>query len=422
MFRVLAGCAGLLMTAALTAQTPRALSDDQLLQSLAGPDWRQRRQAIHQIIELGPQADSRVSDLLKRNLDQEQRKNVELALQLIRDNRLFGASPITLHVKDAPAASVIASVAAQCAGAIPTSPTDLLEQGGWPKLTLDYDRKPFWDVMNDLAGRLNIDYLLSEPQEVRLTRAGGRHDFIATSGAFLFTVGTYGMPRRGLTIDLAVFAEPKVLVLRTLDLKLERAVDDQGNVLTPQSGRGFRGRGGMRWNQARSRNGPRQVTVQFQRPPGDRIADLRGHVKLAIQETSANWEIADVLDMSPTTRIIETMPVTLDSVHNLSEETCQLQLSIPYGWDHTGPEQEEVIDLMHRGLALYDASGKRLTMDVPEARQQTSSTEIDVNFSRGSGKSKAGPPAKLIWTIPDKVREMLVPFEFKNIPIDDPFN
>jgi hypothetical protein len=422
MLRGIAGCAGLLITAALAAQTPSALSDDRLLQSLAGPDWRQRRQAIHEIIELGPQADGRVSDLLKRNLDQEQRKNVELALQLIRDNRLFGPSLISLNVKDAPAASVIDSVATQCAGPLPSSPSDLLSQGEWPKLTLNYDRRPFWEVMNDLAGRLKIDFLLSEPQEVRLTRAGGRHDFITTSGAFLFTVGTYGMPRRGLTLDLAVYAEPKVLVLRTLDLKLERAVDDQGNVLTPQSGRGFRGRGGMRWNQVRSRNGPRQVTVQFQRPPGDRIAELRGNVKLAIQETAAKWEIADVLEMSPATRIIQAIPVTLDSVRNLSDETCQLQLSIPYGWDHTGPEQDEVIDLMHRGLALYDAAGKPLTMDVPEARQQTSSTEIDVNFSRGSGRAKAGPPAKLIWTIPDKVREMFVPFEFKNIPIDDPFN
>src|SRR5438552_5736350 len=138
MLRSIAGCAFLLTASALAAELPR--SDDQLLQALAGPDWRQRRQAIHEIIELGPQADARVADLLKRSLGQEQRKNVELALQLIRDNRLFGPSLITLHVKDSPATNVFALIAAQCGAPLPSSPPDLLNQEGWPRLTLDYER------------------------------------------------------------------------------------------------------------------------------------------------------------------------------------------------------------------------------------------------------------------------------------------
>ena len=61
-------------------------------------------------------------------------------------------------------------------------------------------------------------------------------------------------------------------------------------------------------------------------------------------------------------RTIDAIPVTLESVKNLSDETCQLQLSIPFGYDGNtnGREQEEVLDLMRRGLGLFDAAGRRL--------------------------------------------------------------
>src|SRR5690348_15161095 len=88
-------------------------SPEKLLESLSNPDWRERRDAIHQLIQLGPAGDEAVKNLLKRNLDHEQRKNVGLALQLIEDNRLFGPSLITLHVSGATAANVFKSIGEQ---------------------------------------------------------------------------------------------------------------------------------------------------------------------------------------------------------------------------------------------------------------------------------------------------------------------
>src|SRR5690348_11873195 len=88
-------------------------SPDKLLESLSNPDWRERRDAIHQLIQLGPAGDEAVKNLLRRKLDHEQRKNVGLALQLIQDNRLFGPSLITLHVSGATAANVFKSIGEQ---------------------------------------------------------------------------------------------------------------------------------------------------------------------------------------------------------------------------------------------------------------------------------------------------------------------
>jgi hypothetical protein len=396
------------------------LSDDGLIAALSGPQWNQRREAIHQLIELGPQGEARVRELLRRDLNREQRKNVELALQLIEENRLFGASAITLHTADAPVAGVMADIARQCAGTIPTSPPDLWKQD-WPKLSLDYDRKPFWDVMEDLGRQLNVDYLSSDSQEVRLTRGSGHRDEVrATSGAFLLTASSYAA-RRGMSVDLSVYAEPKVVVLRVVDLKFDKAVDDQGNPLLSQSGRFGRGRGfgGGPWT--RRNRGPREVIAPFQRPADDvnHIAELRGQVRLSVQGGLTRWEVSDPLGMSPVTRTIDQMPVTLESLTSSGGASYELHVRIPYDWVSSTTHQDEVMELLRRGLHVIDAAGRPLNVASPDSHPGSSGTDIEVDISRDS---KTGPPAKLIWNIPDQTRELLVPFAFKNIPIGDPFN
>jgi hypothetical protein len=420
---VVAICVTLAMGAlSVSAGDSPNLSDDALLASLSGPQWNQRREAIHQLIELGPKGEARLHELLKRDLDREQRKNVELALQLIEENRLFGASPITLHVSDAPVSQVMAEIARQCAGTIPTSPPDLWKQD-WPKLTLDYDRKPFWDVLDDIGRQLNLDYLWSDSQEVRVSRGTGHRDEVrANSGAFLLTASSYAA-RRGMSVDLSVYAEPKVVVLRVIDLKFDKAIDDQGNPLLSQSGRmgrGGRGFGGGMWQ--RRNRGPREVIAPFQRPGDDvnKIAELRGQVRLSVQGGLTRWEINDPLGMSAVTRMIDNMPVTLESLASSGGASYELHVRIPYDWINSTTHQDEVMELLHRGLHVYDAAGRSFSVASPDSHPGSGgSTDIEVDLSRDS---KTGPPAKLIWEIPDQTRELVVPFAFKNIPIGDPFN
>jgi hypothetical protein len=422
MTRVVAICVALAGALAVSEAQPQPMSDDALLQSLSGPDWHQRREAMHELIEMGPRGEALVKELLRRDLDREQRKNVEVAQQLIIDNRLFGSSPITLHVTNATAAQVMAEISRQCSTAVPTSPADLWKQDHWPRLTLDYDRKPFWDVMGELARQLGFDYLAPEYQDVRLTRGNSHRDeSVATSGAFLFTASAYAA-RRGMSVDLTVYAEPKVVVLRMIDLKFDRATDDQGNPLLSQSGRGFgRGRGfGGGWGR-RIRTGPRQINAPFQRPADDvtHIAELRGHVTLSVQGGTTRWELPDPLGMSPVTRTIDGIPVTVEKLVSSGGNSYELHIGIPYTWNSTTVYQEEIVDLLHRGLKLSDAAGLPLNVVTIDPRPMSSATDIEVDLTRDS---KTGPPAKLIWDIPEQTRELLVPFAFKNIPIGDPFN
>lgn len=414
--------------AARQAQAPGAdLTPEQLLQSLSHADWHARRDAVRQLIALGPQADAMLRDLLRRDLDNEQRKNVGLALQLIDDNRRFGASPITLHMKDAPVADVMAEIERQCQATLPTYPASLFKQDGWGKLTINADRAPFWEVMRELGNRLNIDYL-SDAQEVRITRGPARLPAgTISSGAFLLTARAEAM-RRGMTLELSVYPEPKLNVLRTIDLKLDRAVDDQGNPLTPMTGRGgFRGgRGFGRFGMpTRTPNGPRQVSGVFQRPgDSDKIAELRGQVTVSVAGATTLWEVKEPLNAAPVTRTIDGIPVTIEALAAAGDGYV-LRTTIPFAWSGNDVQQNEIKDLMRRGLRLLDARGRALSAGTPDNSPGGSgSTDITVIFSPGAAGAgnKTGPPAKLVWEVPDSIRDLVVPFNFKAIPIYDPYN
>jgi len=407
------------------AQLPA--TPEQLLQSLSHADWQKRRDAVHQLIGLGPDADATLRELLHRNLDNEQRKNVSLALQLIQDNRLFGASPITLHVKDAPVADVMAEIERQCLAPLPSYPSALFKQSTWGKLTMNVDRVPLWDVMRDLGNRLNIDYL-SDSQELRISRGPMRLPAgTITSGAFLLTVRAEGM-RRGMSLELAVYPEPKLNVIRTVDLKLDRATDDQGNPLTPMTGRGGMrggGRGFGRFGMTTRQNGPRLVSGIFQKPAdSEKIAQLRGEVTVCVAGAATLWEVNDPLNSAAVTRTVDGIPITIESL-GAAGEGYVLRTSIPFGWSSTDVQQSEVKDLMRRGLRLLDAQGRPLKLGTPDnSPGDSGSTDITVIFTpdaSGAG-GKTGRPAKLVWEVPEGVRELVVPFDFKNVPINDPYN
>ncbi|HEY8750875.1 MAG TPA: hypothetical protein VIM11_23020 [Tepidisphaeraceae bacterium] len=406
-------------------------SPDKLLESLSNPDWHERRDAIHQLIGLGPAGDEAVKNLLRRTLDQEQRKNVGLALQLIEDNRLFGPSLITLHVKGAPATDVLNSMGKQANASLPIYPIDLMKLDRWPTVTLNLDHAPFWDAMRELGNQLSIDYL-SDSQELRITRGSGRvPQGTISRGAFLLTAraGGSGGRGRGMAVELSVIPEPKITILRTTALKLDKAVDDQGNPLTSQSGRGFgrggRGFGGRFVNNNRVQNGPRQVSGLFQKPPeAEKISELRGQLTVCVLGGSTRWEIADPMNMGSVSRTIDSIPVTLESVSGTGDSYA-LRATIPSGSSGGDVQINEIADLMHRTLKLLDAGGHELSAGPPDRTPGLESIELEVTFSTrpaARGGTPTGPPAKLIWDIPQKTRDVIIPFQFKNIPIDDWLN
>jgi hypothetical protein len=394
-------------------------------QQLSTGDWHQRQQTIHQLVALGPDAEPMMRELLQLDLDRESRKNVELAVEQMHQSRVLGPSLITLHVKDASPGEVFASIARQCSGPLPTWPDKLWNEGSWPKLTLDYDAKPFWEVVTELSKRLEVDCVSAEPQEIRMSRDSGHSPGgTCISGAFMLTADAMTF-RNGMNVELSIFAEPKVVVTRSISFKLDSAVDERGNMLLPQTSRRVFGR--------RFRTGSRQLPMPFQRPPEEvnRIGVFKGSVTVAIQTVSQDWEIVDPISIrtpfpqgEEKTRLVDSIPVTIESfTASHGGDSYELQASIPSAWSSKGA-QDEMMELIRKRLKVLDADGKSLLLGSVDARNTNDDTEISADFNRAPQPdgSSTGVPVKLIWNIPAETRSLVVPFEFKNLPINDPFN
>lgn len=398
---------------------PAALTADEVLRQLSTGDWRQRQETLRRLVELGPEAEPVLRELAGRDLDHEARKNIELAARRIAEDRLLGPSLITIHAADARPGEVFASIATQCGGPLPTWPEKLWDEANWPKLTLDFDRKPFWEVMADLGKRLGVDYFTSDPQEVRVARDSGHTPGgTCVSGAFLVTVDAMTF-RNGMNIEVSVYGEPKVTITRAASFKLERAEDDQGHPLLPQTSRRFFGR--------RFRAGSRQLPMPFQRPPEEvsRIGRLKGTLDVVIQTATDLWEIRDPASMSATTRLIDSVPVTIESLTpgRAGGEGYELLITLPSAWSSRGT-QDEITELVRKRLTVLDAAGRKLSLGMVDSRGTNEGAEITAVFTpapQGDG-NRTGPPTKLVWDIPSQTRQWSVPFDFKNVPINDPFN
>lgn len=406
-------------SASLPPTQPVLPTGDQILQELNASSWRKREQTIQRLVELGPDALPILRELARRNLDFEARKDIELALIRIEESRVMGPSLITLHVKDAAPGEVFSILSRQCGTPLPTWPEKLWDEPNWPKLTLDFDRQPFWDVIADLGKRLQIDYLNSEPQEIRIARDSGHPPAaMFVSGAFLITADPIVF-RNGMNIEVSVYGEPKVIVTRAVSFKLERAEDDHGNPLLPQTSRRMFGR--------RFRTGSRQLPMPFQRPPDEvsHIGRLKGTITIVVQVATETWEVKDPASMSATTRLVDSVPVTLESLFpaRAGGEGYELLAALPVGFSSRGT-QDEITELIRKRMQVLDDHGRELKLSMVDSRGTSDGAEVTADFTPGDPPDggRVGPPAKILWNIPTETRQLDIPFDFKQIPINDPFN
>jgi len=417
MVRRIAGWMAVVLSLTAISAAPPDTADE-WLHRLASDDWHERQKAVDELVRLGRDAHPLLEELLRDGAAGEVRKNLERAIDQIEYNRLLGPSRITLHVKDAAPREVFAELSRQCFAPLPTAPSGLWDEGEWPKVTLDLDRRPFWQVMRQLGERVGVQYLPFDQQGVRLSRGRPRtSDGVCIDGAFLVTADVLSSRNR-LTIDLSVYGEPKILVLRTAALKIERAEDDRGHKLAPQLGR--RAFGPAMFGR-RSRAGTRRMYLPFVHPVDDasRIARFKGVITVAVQDSSETWEVRDPLTMTPLTRLVDWVPVTLSGMTRAGTgDAYELRVSLPFGWT-ARTALDEMEELIRDRLRVFDADGHALTMGTIDSHGGADGMEVTANFSRAA---PAGAPAKLVWDIPRDSLNLDVLFDFKDLPINDPFN
>jgi hypothetical protein len=300
------------------------------------------------------------------------------------------------------------------------------------KVTVDFDRQPFWVAMRELGRQTGVEIrdINGEPRLVQTGggQAGGR---AVVAGAFLVTANQL---TRSQTVDLAAagdppvqdefgihltaLAEPKVRVLGVAPtVRLEAADDDHGNSLLPPApppnpaedvaGTVYAGEGNY------------SLFAALKYPatnPGKRIARLRGSAAFAVQVASEKLDVP-VKQLAATTRTIKGVKVTFGELAKVGEGW---QLKVTASTPEPSPAWQEIQASLVPRLRVLDAAGQPLDQHGFETDGGVDGVRLTLTFGpshRPEDGRPSGDPVRLAWEIPTRTREVTVPFEFKDLKL-----
>lgn len=418
---------------------------DVLISQLSSADWRTRQAALEKLVARGEDALPHLQREAGRTHDVEVRSRAQAAIARIEENRLVGASPITVNWNNSSALTAVSELAAQARAPLPTEPVNLLAKTT-KRVSLQADHRPFWDVMLQLCrqtalapapiNRHNRDIGLgllrdegNEWGEKLLTTSGPlliRADRLISDRAILFK--TPNDTTRELSISMTIFAEPK---LRVLDysgsLRLDEVVDVHGNSLIPPDDGDLASNVDVFGNGRGSNTSSWEVGATLRYPKGagnnNRIARFRASTTLIVQTQSATLELP-LPSPKHVNRTVDGLRVT---VKNLDAGRCDLTI---HRDGRNEAEWNAVRMQMFAGEAqLLDDKGQTVARSQSglEADESPDNQrmELRLRFGRdGVEESRERPSKKLsaeavkmVWEFPTQTRELVVPFEFRNLPI-----
>jgi hypothetical protein len=423
---------------------------EQWIAQLASDDWKARQRATDRLIAEGDDALPRLLRLVDATTDSEVRTRAQAAIRQIEDNRLTGTTLVTLKLDKVPAAEAFAQLAWQARAPIASDPPDLLRKIGKP-VSLTVERRPMWEVMQALSLQTDLEVtgVTRHNREVGLGVTRGGTDWmdkpITLAGPLLIRadrlsrVGTIELkPPRDLSeefaISLTVFAEPKLRVLDfSQTIRLDEALDERGNSLVPPEDAsaltanvdvfGSHGEGHTsRWEVG--------ATLHHPKGMGTRIARLRGATTLMVETRSAALDVP-LTGAQGQTRTLGALHVTVKSADAKQVElgisrdgrddaewyAVRMQLSAGQGrlLDDRG---QVVARAQGGGEADESPDNQRIDLKLRFAREPDGDGGVEAPAGKRKGAaSAASEPARLVWEIPVEARELVVPFEFRDLPI-----
>jgi hypothetical protein len=397
----------------------------QILEELGSPDWRRRRAARERLVRLGEEGKPFIRQLIAAATSEEARSTAAAALSQIDENRVLGPSYITLHVKNAQPADVFAEISRQSFAPIPTAQDNMWDQGGYPRLTMDVDRKPFWEVVPIVCQHFGVD-LRPDQHGLRLSRGGLQMQGLShIEGPFLIIANQISYSRTRILgpgqrehsnfgINMSIYPEPKITVIRGGGtVELDEVVDDHGNSLIPPGNRrnatwgGFVGFGG--WN----------IYAPLQYPPknpGAKIVRFRGTTTFNVQTKVQELHIDDVLHLKPTSTSVQGIQITLQSFQK-KDEGYELRVLVNQP-NFASPAWQLLMEQIQFRLRILDSRGNELDHRGMSTNANANRFELSLEFGSPPGRA-AREPSQLVWDIPTETKSLVVPINFTNIPLFD---
>ncbi|MDB5323730.1 MAG: hypothetical protein JWN40_5361 [Phycisphaerales bacterium] len=409
---------------------------------LTSDDWKERQQAMEKLVALGDDAVPRLSKLADAADDGEVRTRAAAAIRQIEENRIAGTSLITMKVDDVPPAQALAEITRQARASLMTEPANLLSQKNLRPVSLNVDHRPFWEVMQTLCAQaeLEVTGVSRHGREVGLGLTRGGTDWmdkpIVLAGPLLIRADrliristAHLKPPRDVTeeftISLTAFAEPKLRVLDySATLRLEEVVDEKGNSLIPPTDNNVPANVDVFGNIREGTTSHWEIGATLHHPKGagKRIVRFKGSTALQVQTRAAVMELP-VAGAKNVSRTVGGLRLTVKS---LDTARCDM---VVYRDGRSDAEWYGVRMQLYAGEAqLFDDKGQLVARSQSglEADESPDSQRLDLRlrFARESGdegkearKKPISEASRLVWTFPLETRELVIPFELRDLPI-----
>ena len=417
---------------AAQAQAPQTIEPAdpvaRLLADLRDDDWRVRQRAQDELIALGPDVRARVAESLQAADTEDLRTRLLAALRQIDEVRYTGPSIVSLRLHDVHPRDALLELARQSSTDIRTALPTLWETRSFPNVSIDADRKPFWNVFRDICEQaglfptsLTTDRALLMDARDPAPPFGGPH--VCVSGPFLISLShisrtqsvDLNLPqniRRDMRMQFMVYPEPKLRVLQSSpNARLTEALDDKGNSILPTGNYSDYLQVRTDWICAMT------AFLQPKADTGRRLASLKGTTRIILQTRSQTAEIPDILDARNVSKSVDGRRFVLKEVR-LTNGVYVVQLTLyRAGWSPS--EWNYLATYSNSTFRLEDAKGVPLLRSGVSPGGGADQVELTLQFRRqdSNGNEVADEPAKLVWEIPTETREITVPFEFTDIAL-----
>lgn len=391
--------------------TAPALSpeDRAILHQLETGSWRERKLAEAELAGGGSAELPTLRAMLAQTTNPEARARIGAVLDQLNEQALVGPSLITLHLKDAPAASVYAELFQQAHGVFETMPAHLLD--AIKPVTLDVDRQPFWTVMQQLQKQTGIG--LQRTQDGRCVLVGNApiasgpqvitDQFLVVLSRVQRIIPSPAGPRT-FQADLTFYLEPKSrIMLMTPSIKVEQATDDRGNALTQlRDPERIPGAIRLDW-------GPIPVVLQLpEKNPGTHLTSLCASLSVSMALRTEHIEVADIMHAAPQTMRIKGILVRCAGC---TRKNNLYEIAMTSGPDPQGLLQQ-IIEDPQCCPRLLDAHGQTLTRVETSTAFHAGGNTITFKYMPSAA------PARLTWDIPADIHTVDVPIRFEHVNID----
>ncbi len=438
-------------TQAAAATQPADADVAGLIRKLGADEPADRAAAQQELVELGTTATDALRAAADHDGDPEVRSRSAAALAEIRDRDANGPTLVTVDARDADVRQTLDAIGKQAHADIVAAFPGAIGLGKpGQKLTVMADRQPFWDVMADVCGQLNVCPLMDAPNHSTLRLfptprnwiAHGPHQVVGP-----FWVGVSGLYRQS-SVDLSgppvtddlflarliVFPEPKLIVTQMSPLVVREAVDDAGNSLVApvQPAGRFMAR-----SVARLPARTIEARLRYPEHPGHKIATLAGDLTVTLAQGSQRFEADDVAGGHPAvTRPLPGVKVRVAVTHPGS--AAMYQVTVECVRDGLADPQWYAMTNRVNDLSVEDAAGHALTPWGwnPDSSNTDSTFKATGLFGRqpmnnmlmnrmaavgGPAAAAAPPPTgepqRVVWNVAARFKVVTVPVAFHDLPM-----